>query len=160
MNRITVFLTDEKILNKRNRNLGSYYGNEDTSPDNNFSETLYNNIYLILPLTIQNQFYLLLRKRHKKYKQNLNKSKFTKITSDNTQGKNVINDSDKTNSTHAINEQVATIKGNSTSVRQYNQRSATSKNQISKPKPGKKDFMLNGIHERGLNKDEHIKVKL
>ena len=35
----------------------------------------------------------------------------------------------------------------------YNQRSATSKNQISKPKPGKKpgkkDFMLNGIHERG-----------
>ena len=45
-----------------------------------------------------------------------------------------------------------------------NQRSATSKNQISKPKPGKKarkkDFMLNGIHERGLNKDEHIKVKL
>ena len=112
MNRITVFLTDEKILNKRNRNLGSYYGNEDTSPDNNFSETLYNNIYLILPLTIQNQFYLLLRKRHKKYKQNLNKSKFTKITSDNTQGKNVINDSDKTNSTHAINEQVATIKGN------------------------------------------------
>ena len=30
-----------------------------------------------------------------------------------------------------------------------NQRSATSKNQISKPKPGKKDFMLNGIHERG-----------
>ena len=116
MNRITVFLTDEKILNKRNRNLGSYYGNEDTSPDNNFSETLYNNIYLILPLTIQNQFYLLLRKRHKKYKQNLNKSKFTKITSDNTQGKNVINDSDKTNSTHAINEQVATIKGNSTSV--------------------------------------------
>ena len=42
----------------------------------------------------------------------------------------------------------------------YNQRSATSKNQISKPNPGKKDFMLNGIHERGLNKDEHIKVKL
>ena len=41
-----------------------------------------------------------------------------------------------------------------------NQRSAKSKNQISKPKPGKKDFMLNGIRERGLNKDEHIKVKL
>ena len=44
-----------------------------------------------------------------------------------------------------------------------NQRSATSKNQISKPKQNmfrKKDFMLNGIHERGLNKDEHIKVKL
>ena len=35
-----------------------------------------------------------------------------------------------------------------------------SNNQRSKPKPGKKDFMLNGIHERGLNKDEHIKVKL
>ena len=66
MNIITVFLTDEEILNKRNRNLDSYYGNEDTSPDNNFSETLYNNIYLILPLTIQNQFYLLLRKLHKK----------------------------------------------------------------------------------------------
>ena len=156
MNRITVFLTDEKILNKRNRNLGSYYGNEDTSPDNNFSETLYNNIYLILPLTIQNQFYLLLRKRHKKYKQNLNKSKFTKITSDNTQGKNVINDSDKTNSTHAINEQVATIKGNSTSVCQIIEEAQHQRIKSA----GKKDFMLNGIHERGLNKDEHIKVKL
>ena len=155
MNRITVFLTDEKILNKRNRNLGSYYGNEDTSPDNNFSETLYNNIYLILPLTIQNQFYLLLRKRHKKYKQNLNKSKFTKITSGNTQGKNVINDSDKTNSTHAINEQVATIKG-STSVCQIIKEAQHQRIKSA----GKKDFMLNGIHERGLNKDEHIKVKL
>ena len=160
MNRITVFLTDEKILNKRNRNLGSYYGNEDTSPDNNFSETLYNNIYLILPLTIQNQFYLLLRKRHKKYKQNLNKSKFTKITSDNTQGKNVINDSDKTNSTHAINEQVATIKGNSTSVCQIIKEAQHQRIKSASLTQGKKDFMLNGIHERGLNKDEHIKVKL
>ena len=44
MNIITIFLTDEEILNKRNRNLDSYYGNEDTSLDNNFSETLYNNI--------------------------------------------------------------------------------------------------------------------
>ena len=33
----------EKILNKRNRNLDSYYVNENTSPDNNnFSETPHN----------------------------------------------------------------------------------------------------------------------
>ena len=45
MNRINTLLIDEKILNKRNRNLGSYYGSENTSPDNNnFSETLHNNI--------------------------------------------------------------------------------------------------------------------
>ena len=45
MNRINIFLIDEKILNKRNRNLDSYYVNENTSPDNNtFSETSHNNI--------------------------------------------------------------------------------------------------------------------
>ena len=35
MNRIDTLLIDEKILNKRNRNLDSYYVNENTSPDNN-----------------------------------------------------------------------------------------------------------------------------
>ena len=61
MNRINILLIDEKILNKRNRNLDSYYVNENTFPDNNnFSETP------ILPLTIQNRFSLLLRKRHQK----------------------------------------------------------------------------------------------
>ena len=45
MNRINILPIDEKILNKRNRNLDSYYVNENTSPDNNnFSETLHNNI--------------------------------------------------------------------------------------------------------------------
>ena len=45
MNRINTLLIDEKILNKRNRNLDSYYVNENTSPDNNnFSETPHNNI--------------------------------------------------------------------------------------------------------------------
>ena len=44
MDRINILLIDEKILNKRNRNLDSYYVNENTSPDdNNFSETLHNN---------------------------------------------------------------------------------------------------------------------
>ena len=33
--RINTLLVDEKILNKRNRNLGSHYVNENTSPDNN-----------------------------------------------------------------------------------------------------------------------------
>ena len=43
MNKINLLLTDEKILNKRNRNLDSYYVNENTSPDNNnFSETPHN----------------------------------------------------------------------------------------------------------------------
>ena len=43
MNRINLPLIDEKILNKRNRNLDSYYVNENTSPDNNnFSETPHN----------------------------------------------------------------------------------------------------------------------
>ena len=45
MNRINTLLIDEKILNKRNRNLGSYYVNENTSSDNNnFSETRHNTI--------------------------------------------------------------------------------------------------------------------
>ena len=45
MNRINILLIDEKILNKRNRNLDSYYVNENTSPDNNnFSETPHNDI--------------------------------------------------------------------------------------------------------------------
>ena len=45
MNRINTLLIDEKILNKRNRNLDSCYVNENTSPDNNnFSETPHNNI--------------------------------------------------------------------------------------------------------------------
>ena len=39
LNRIDTLLIDEKILNKRNRNLDSYYVNENTSPDNkHFSE--------------------------------------------------------------------------------------------------------------------------
>ena len=45
MNRINTLLIDEKILNKRNRNLDSYYVNENTSPvNNNFLETPHNNI--------------------------------------------------------------------------------------------------------------------
>ena len=45
MNRINTLVIDEKILNKRNRNLGSYYINENASPDNNsFSGTPHNNI--------------------------------------------------------------------------------------------------------------------
>ena len=45
MNRINTLLIDEKILNKRNQNLDSYYVNGNTSPDNNnFSETPHNNI--------------------------------------------------------------------------------------------------------------------
>ena len=45
MNRINTLLIDEKILNKRNRNLCSYYVNENKSPDNNnFSETSHSNI--------------------------------------------------------------------------------------------------------------------
>ena len=35
LNRINILLIDEKILNKRNKNLDSYYVNENTSPDNN-----------------------------------------------------------------------------------------------------------------------------
>ena len=65
MNRINTLLIDEKILNKRNRKLDCYYVNENTSPDNNnSSETPHNNISFNLSLTIQNQFSLLLRKRH------------------------------------------------------------------------------------------------
>ena len=88
----------------------------------------------------------------------------TKITSDNTQD---INDSDKNNTADTIKEQVATIKKNSRSVESDNQRSEKSKNQLSKTKPGKKSHtefigasMLNGIHEKGMNKDENIKVKI
>ena len=87
----------------------------------------------------------------------------TKITSNNTQD---INDSDKNNSVNTIKEQVATIKGNSRSVESNDQTSEKSKHQLSKAKPEKKshieiigDSMLNGIHERGMNKDENIKVK-
>ena len=57
----------------------------------------------------------------------------------------------------------ATIKGNSTSVCQIikeAQHQRIKSANLSKTCLGKKDFMLNGIHERGLNKDEHIKVKL
>ena len=58
MNRINIPLTDEKILNERNRNLGSYYVNENTSPDNHkFSETLHNtsadDTEPIFPVTLQ-----------------------------------------------------------------------------------------------------------
>ena len=58
MNRINILLIDEKILNKRNRNLDSYYVNENTSPDNNnFSETPRNtstdNTEPIFPVTSQ-----------------------------------------------------------------------------------------------------------
>ena len=88
----------------------------------------------------------------------------TKLTSDNTHS---INDSDKNNSINAIKEQVATIKENSRSVKSNNQRCEKSKSQVSKAKPEKKshieiigDSMLNGIHERGMNKDENIKVKI
>ena len=87
-----------------------------------------------------------------------------KITSDNTQS---INDSDKNNSMNAIKEQVATIKENSRSVKSNNQRSEKSKNKVNKAKPEKKSHikiignsMLNDIHERGMNKDENIKVKI
>ena len=88
----------------------------------------------------------------------------TKITSNNTQD---INFSDKNNDVNAIKEQVATIKENSRSVESNNQRSKKLKNQLSKAKPEKKshieiigDSLLNGIHERGMNEDENIKVKI
>ena len=84
-----------------------------------------------------------------------------KITSNNTQS---INDSDKHSSINALKEQVAIIKENSTSVKSNKQRSEKSKNQISRAKPEKKshietigDSMLNGIHERGMNKDKTSK---
>ena len=44
MNRINILLIDQKILNKRNRNLDSYYVNENTCPDNNFLETPHHDI--------------------------------------------------------------------------------------------------------------------
>ena len=50
------------------------------------------------------------------------------------------------------------------SVESNNQRGEKSKNQLSKAKKKKKspirDSMLNGIHDRGMNKDENIKVKI
>ena len=79
----------------------------------------------------------------------------TKITSNNSQGKNVINDSHKIDSVNAIKKQVATLKENSTLVKPNKQRNGKSKNQISKATLAKKshikitgDFILNGIHER------------
>ena len=88
----------------------------------------------------------------------------TKSASNNTQS---INDSDKNSSINVIKEQVATIKENGRSVKSNNQRSEKSNNQVGKAKPEKKshieiigDSMLNGIHERSMNKDENIKVKI
>ena len=72
----------------------------------------------------------------KKYRVSANQSS-TKITSNNTLGKDDISDSDKNNSINAIKEQVATTKENSTSVKSNNQRSVKSKNQISKAKQEK-----------------------
>ena len=50
------------------------------------------------------------------------------------------------------------------SVESNNQRGEKSKNQLSKAKTKKKspirDSMLNGIYDRGMNKDENIKVKI
>ena len=65
MNRINTLLIDEKILNKRNRNLDSYYVNE-IHPETIiiFQKHLIITFYLILPLTIQNLFPLLIRKHH------------------------------------------------------------------------------------------------
>ena len=59
MNRINILLIDEKILNKRNRNLDSYYVNDKTPL---ITKHLIISFHLILPLTIQNQFSPLLRK--------------------------------------------------------------------------------------------------
>ena len=101
--------------------------------------------------------------------ENTNRTKInqrsTKITPNNTQGNNDINDSDKNNSINAKKEEVTTIKENSTSVKSNSQRSERSKNQISKAKPKKHievigDSMPNCIHERGMNKDENMKVKV
>ena len=68
--------------------------------------------------------------------ENTNRTKInqrsTKITPNNTQGNNDINDSDKNNSINAKKEEVTTIKENSTSVKSNSQRSERSKNQISK----------------------------
>ena len=73
----------------------------------------------------------------------------------------------KNNSVNTIKEQMATIKENSRSVESNSQRSEKSKNQVSKTKPEKKshieiigDSMLNGIHERVMNNDGNIKVKI
>ena len=68
---------------------------------------------------------------------------------------------------NAIKEQVAAIKENRRSVESNNQRSEKSKNQVSQANPEKKshieiigDSMLNCIHERDMNNDENIKVKI
>ena len=58
MNRLNILLIDEKILNKRNRNLDFCYVNKNTSPDNNnFPETPHNtsadDTEPILPVTSQ-----------------------------------------------------------------------------------------------------------
>ena len=73
----------------------------------------------------------------------------------------------KNNTVNTTKEQVATIKEISRSVESNNQRSEKSKSQLSKTKREKKshietigDSMLNGIHHRGINKDENIKVKI
>ena len=58
MNRINILLIDEKILNKRNRNLDSYYVNDKTPL---ITKHLIISFHLILPLTIRNQFSPLLR---------------------------------------------------------------------------------------------------
>ena len=61
MDRINVLPVDEKNLSKRNRNLDSYYVNEDTSPDNNnFSETPHNNISFNTSADNTEPIYLLL----------------------------------------------------------------------------------------------------
>ena len=73
----------------------------------------------------------------KKYRVSVNQSS-TKITSNNTLGKDDISDSDKNNSINAIKEEVATTKENSSSVKSNNQKSVKSKNQISKAKQEKK----------------------
>ena len=83
------------------------------------------------------------------------------MTFDKTQS---INDSDKNSSINAIKVQVAIIKENSTSAKSNNQRSKKSKNQISKAMHEKashtemvRDSMF---HERGVNKNENIKVRI
>ena len=65
MNRINTLLIDEKIPNKRNRNLVSYTSMK-IHPQTTivFHKHLIITFYLILPLTIKNQFSLLLRKYH------------------------------------------------------------------------------------------------
>ena len=58
MNRINITLINMEILNKRNRNLDSYYVSEKAPPDNNnLSKTRhYNNIRLIFRLRCRINF--------------------------------------------------------------------------------------------------------